>query len=361
MPAGCRSGAGAGSTHGRHPNARARCRLPDASRGLPHPRRTASAASRRHAAGLGRCDPARRSGGVTKGDGTPRGGVSRTMPTPPSSPWSVTAGASGTDAAEPDAAERWAPWWHDVLHEAHARALVADWSGASSLLEGAVARCDGDTAAGPDALRAAALARANLAACRAMLADHEAAHAFLADAFHLVEAHVGDTHPALLPLLDSAARLACLRDDYAAAEPYLLRAHAIAVEHGLPTDAHTAWLALVAHAATAIGVAEPPRAHEEAMHEATTDVSTTHADGLDFDLELDDEALARLPSSVPGLTPTASGDVPPVNGEVEDARDLYGTARWATSAAPAPPPNPLGFTVEYGIPRDILLGEDDAA
>ncbi len=111
--------------------------------------------------------------------------------------------------------------------------------------------------AGDDAI-VVARARADLAVMLGAAGRYQEARALIARAVASVERLGGDEDARLLPVLDTAARLALSAGDPSGAEPFLLRLHALLAVHELPTQPADALLSRVAQARSSMS----PRRHE---------------------------------------------------------------------------------------------------
>lgn len=221
-----------------------------------------------------------------------------------------------------------------------------------------------------------------LAAC-GELGDAERA---LQDASISLEARFGQDDLRLATVLENQARIQLLAHRPEVAEPLLLRLHALLGERGEATDALAPLFDLVRRAREAVlepdvvGKNEAPAMDESLEHfdvfplEADTAPFSPTGAALEIELlEPDDEellvfdALDTLEHAPEPLDDAFelidAEDFPPMRSPSAAAIRSAGLIEPGTHATPQEAmkrTHPLGFEIQYGIPRDQLLDGDSA-
>ena len=153
---------------------------------------------------------------------------------------------------------------------------------------------------GEDAVTVAR-ARADLAVMLGSVGRADDGLGLIARAIGSIERSAGEDDRHLLSVLENAGRLALAAGQPSAAEPYLLRLHALLADHERPTDVAERLLARVATARRELPVAAPTPDRGEVPANLFVDASAdVPADALasDFADDLANGLAASLPSAV---------------------------------------------------------------
>jgi len=220
-----------------------------------------------------------------------------------------------------------------------------------------------------------------LAACgRGTEAEHS-----LSAARTALEARFGEHDLRLAPVLENQARVQLLTQHPDAAEPLLLRLHALLDEHAMETATLTPLFDVVRFAreqdvtppsTPGEPVAEEPPAGEPPAGEPT--LSAAHPEGTNIEVgPLDECELFPLsaerttfaePSAPLSLLDDAfelldADDYPPLRSPSTEAIRSAGLVEPGAHATPQEAPrrtHPLGFEIQYGVPQELLLDGDAA-
>ncbi len=246
--------------------------------------------------------------------------------------------------------------------EVHA-VLLANWAQAMFRL--------GDTRSAVDAARRALSARlivcdsehdAPMARSRADLAVYLAADGAwdeadvtLGAARHALESRYGDEDARLVTVLENQARFALAAGRPAAAEPPLLRLHALLAEMGEDPARLDPLLALVASARA--GEPQPPfgEAHDGIAHAGYAPPSSSQEEA---DQAADADGLDLFPASAHDAFDLVDDAVhPPMRSPSAQSIRDEGLIEPGTHTTPraVARTNPLGFEVQYGIPQEVLF------
>ncbi len=182
--------------------------------------------------------------------------------------------------------------------------------------------------------------RSDLAVYLAASGAHEEAEATLSVARASLEWRYGDEDMRLITVLENQARIALASGRPSAAEPALLRLHALLVDAGEDPTRLDPLFAMVSAS----------RVQSEHTDYVNTEyVETNNADSTAdvFPAILDDDAFDLIDDAPHEPMRSPSAYAIRMEGLVEPG--LH-----STPSAPART-NPLGFEVQYGIPQELLL------
>jgi hypothetical protein len=247
--------------------------------------------------------------------------------------------------------------------------------------------------------------RSDLAVMLTSLGQYADAASTIALAIRGVESHSGDEDSRLMPLLETAARIALVSGKASNAEPYLLRLHALQALYGVPTTATDALLAKVAKARAEHVRLAPPRLtpiratplrvtplrptplrltplRSTPVRLTPNNVPTVAAQSDATDVVplptrpmlVRDDAPAATPTHASPALLTSSAPVTPetpIDASADTPADTSSPLAMMgmdfeladdvrATPAPAPMYSPLGFAVEYGTPQDPVMPDFDA-
>jgi tetratricopeptide (TPR) repeat protein len=196
--------------------------------------------------------------------------------------------------------------------------------------------------------------RSDLAVYLAASGAHEEAEATLSVARASLEWRYGDEDIRLITVLENQARIALASGRPAAAEPALLRLHALLVDAGEDPARLNPLFAMVS---ASRGQSELANNAVETASEPTDELSDDWSDNLPdvlaadttnvFPAILDDDAFDLIDDAPHEPMRSPSAHAIRMEGLIEPG--LH-----STPSAPAHT-NPLGFEVQYGIPQELLL------
>jgi len=205
-----------------------------------------------------------------------------------------------------------------------------------------------------------ARSRADLGVYLAACGDVDNATQRLHEARRSLEARFGEDDLRLASVLENLARLQLLTQRPEAAEPLLLRLHALLGEHDRTTASLTPLFEAIRHARMAVPSYEAPAA-AVVPNEETLD--THHFDVFPVDASSDVVDALGETSDASSLLDDAfelidAEDYPPLRTPSPDAirsAGLIEPGAHATSQEAMKRTHPLGFEIQYGIPQDQRL------